>query len=83
MPLEDLESLFEQMSPRYLLYTSVKEILRHIKLYQRLGAAPLLLEAQIVPGTDYRTVTVITSYSIHYTKLYDLISKPGRKFLRL
>jgi len=58
MPLEDLESLFEQMSPRYLLYTPVKEILRHIELYQRLGAAPLMLEAQIVPGTDYRTVTV-------------------------
>ena len=58
MPLEDLESLFEQMSPRYLLYTPVKEILRHIELYQRLGAAPLVLEAQIVSGTDYRTVTV-------------------------
>ena len=58
MPLEDLESLFEQMSPRYLLYTPVKDIIRHIELYQRLGASPLVLEALIVPGTDYRTVTV-------------------------
>ena len=58
MVQEDLESLFEQMSPRYLLYTPVKEILRHIELYQRLGASPLVLEAQIVPGTDYRTVSV-------------------------
>ncbi|MCG6980575.1 MAG: [protein-PII] uridylyltransferase [Deltaproteobacteria bacterium] len=58
IPLEDLESLFEQMSPRYLLYTPVKEVLRHIELYQRLGTSPLVLEAQILPGTDYRTVTV-------------------------
>jgi [protein-PII] uridylyltransferase len=58
MPLEDLESLFEQMSPRYLLYTPVQDILRHIELYQRLGASPLVLEAQILPGTDYRTVTI-------------------------
>ena len=58
IPREDLKSLFEQMSPRYLLYTPVKEILRHIELYQRLGASPAVLEAQIVPGTDYRTVTV-------------------------
>ena len=58
MVQEDLESLFEQMSPRYLLYTPVKDILRHIELYQRLGASPLVLEAQIVPGTDYRTVSV-------------------------
>lgn len=58
IPLEDLESLFEQMSPRYLLYTPVQDILRHIELYQRLGASPLVLEAQILPGTDYRTVTV-------------------------
>ncbi|MEJ2429010.1 MAG: [protein-PII] uridylyltransferase [Deltaproteobacteria bacterium] len=57
-PLEDLESLFEQMSPRYLLYTPVKDILRHIELYQRLGSAPVVLETQIPPGTEYRTVTV-------------------------
>jgi [protein-PII] uridylyltransferase len=58
IPVEELESLFEQMSPRYLLYTPAKEILRHIELYQRLGTSPLVLEAQILPGTDYRTVTV-------------------------
>ena len=58
IPLEDLESLFEQMSPRYLLYTPVKDILRHIELYQRLASAPVVLETQILPRTDYRTVTV-------------------------
>ncbi len=58
MPQKDLELLFDQLSPRYLLYTPVKDILRHIELYQRLGKSPLVLEAQTVPRTDYRTVSV-------------------------
>jgi [protein-PII] uridylyltransferase len=58
MPQKDLELLFDQLSPRYLLYTPVKDILRHIELYQRLGKSPLVLEARNVPGTDYRTVSV-------------------------
>ena len=58
MPQGDLQLLFDQMSPRYLLYTPAKDILRHIELYQRLGKAPFVLEAQTLPGTNYRTVTV-------------------------
>ena len=58
MPQEDLELLFDQMSPHYLLYTPAKDILRHIELYQRLGKAPFVLEAQTLPGTNYRTVAV-------------------------
>ena len=58
MPQEELELLFDQMSPRYLLYTPAKDILRHIELYQRLGKAPFVLEAQTLPGTNYRTVAV-------------------------
>jgi [protein-PII] uridylyltransferase len=58
MSQEEIEWLFEQMSPRYLLDTPVKDILRHIELYQRLGKSPLVLQAQTVPGTDYRTVSV-------------------------
>jgi [protein-PII] uridylyltransferase len=58
MPQEDLELLFDQLSPRYLLYTPAKDILRHIELYQRLGKAPFVLEAQTLPGTNYRTVAV-------------------------
>jgi [protein-PII] uridylyltransferase len=58
MPQEDLELLFDQLSPRYLLYTPAKDILRHIELYQSLGKAPFVLEAQTLPGTNYRTVTV-------------------------
>ena len=58
MHQEDLELLFDQMSPRYLLYTPAKDILRHIELYQRLGKAPFVLEARTLPGTNYRTVAV-------------------------
>ena len=36
MEEQDLEALFEVMSPRYLLETSVKLILNHIRLYQAL-----------------------------------------------
>ncbi len=58
MPQGDLQLLFDQMSPRYLLYTPAKDILRHTELYQRLGKAPFVLEAQTLPGTNYRTVAV-------------------------
>jgi [protein-PII] uridylyltransferase len=53
-----VETLFDQMSPRYLLYTASKDILRHIDLYQRLGHAPFVLEFQSIPGTNYRTVII-------------------------
>lgn len=55
---EDLEAVFDQMSPRYLLYTPPEEILRHIRLYRKLGDRPFVLEHQALPDTDYRTVTV-------------------------
>jgi [protein-PII] uridylyltransferase len=58
MPTEALETLFNQMSPRYLLYTSSKEILRHIDLYQKLGDEPFVLEVQAIPGTNYRTAII-------------------------
>ncbi|MBW1741674.1 MAG: [protein-PII] uridylyltransferase [Deltaproteobacteria bacterium] len=58
LPRKTLEVLFDQMSPRYLLYTPSQDILRHIELYQRLGQEPFLLEAQASPGTNYRTATI-------------------------
>ena len=59
MPREQLEVLFDNMSPRYLLYTPSGDILRHIQLYQTLGDAPFVLD----PGTNtqegyFRTITV-------------------------
>ncbi|MBW1677748.1 MAG: [protein-PII] uridylyltransferase [Deltaproteobacteria bacterium] len=58
IPGKALETLFDQMSPRYLLYTPPEEILRHVALYQRLGQEPFVLEAQTNPGTNYRTATI-------------------------
>jgi [protein-PII] uridylyltransferase len=57
---EALETLFDQMSPRYLLYTPSKDILQHIELYQRLSDEPLVLEVQADPhaGSNYRTATI-------------------------
>ncbi len=53
-----LQTLFENMSPRYLLYTPSEEIARHVGLYQRLGPAPFVLDVQRAPQKNYRTVTV-------------------------
>ena len=59
MPGETLETLFDHMSPRYLLYTPSKDILRHIELYQKLGQEePFVLETEANPGANYRTATI-------------------------
>ena len=52
------EAIFDQMSPRYLLYTPSEEILRHIELYRKLGDRPFVLEYQSLTDANYRTVTV-------------------------
>ena len=57
-PRKAVETVFDQMSPRYLLYTSAKDILRHMELYRELGEEPCVLEAQVKPRSKYRTVTV-------------------------
>jgi len=53
-----LQTLFEHMSPRYLLYTPSEEIVRHAELYQRLDPAPCVLDVQNDPQKDYRTATI-------------------------
>ncbi|HVO84566.1 MAG TPA: [protein-PII] uridylyltransferase [Syntrophobacteria bacterium] len=55
---DELGTLFEQMSLRYLHSTSVKEILRHIELYRRLGDGDGLVETHAHRGSRYRSVTV-------------------------
>jgi [protein-PII] uridylyltransferase len=55
---EAMEALMDQMSPRYLLYTPAKDILRHVRLYRDLGNESFVLEAKANPGTNYRTATV-------------------------
>jgi len=58
MPESTLQTLFEQMSTRYLLHTTSEEMVRHVGLYQRLGPAPFVLDVQRGPQENYRTVTV-------------------------
>jgi len=57
IPEQELDALFETMSPRYLLYTSAREILRHVALYQRLGNQPCVLDHRKTKP-DLRTATV-------------------------
>jgi len=58
MPREALEALFDNMSPRYLLYTPSEDILRHMELYHRLGQDPVVLEVETSQGENYRTATI-------------------------
>jgi [protein-PII] uridylyltransferase len=58
LPRDELGTLFEQMSLRYLHSTSVKEIVRHIELYRRLGEGDSVLETHPHRGSKYRSVTV-------------------------
>ncbi len=55
---KDLEALFNVMSPRYLLYTSAQYILKHIKLYNRLGSADFVWNVAKTHDSNTRTVTV-------------------------
>ena len=57
IPAADLNSLFEKMSPRYLLHTAPADILRHIGLFPQLERLPFVIDAQ-KGEADYRTLTV-------------------------
>jgi [protein-PII] uridylyltransferase len=58
MPREKLEALFENMSPRYLLYTPSRDMVRHVELYQMLGEAPFVIDPGMSSGDYFRTLTV-------------------------
>jgi len=58
MSEEELHELFEQMSPRYLLNTSGREIRRHVALYEKRGDAPFAVEVNKPKRGNYRIVTV-------------------------
>lgn len=57
-PKQELETLFNFMSPRYLLYTPVEDILEHIKLYQNIGADDFIWKVVQTPDSNTRTVTI-------------------------
>ena len=57
-PKQELETLFNFMSPRYLLYTSAEDMLEHIKLYQNIGADDFVWRVVQTPDSNSRTVTI-------------------------
>lgn len=58
LPEGELSKLFEQMSPRYLLFTPVEHILYHIDLFRRLGTKPFVMDIRKEENSRVRTVTV-------------------------
>ena len=55
---QNLETLFNFMSPRYLLYMPAGHILEHIKLYNDLGTGDFVWKVIPTAGSNTRTVTV-------------------------
>ncbi len=58
IPGEELARLFEQMSPRYLLFTPVEQILYHIDLFRKLESRPFVMDVRKEENSRVRTVTV-------------------------
>jgi [protein-PII] uridylyltransferase len=52
-----MESLFEVMSPRYLVYTQVQDIMEHSKMFRRLGKD--LFNWKVLKGKDSSTRSVV------------------------
>jgi [protein-PII] uridylyltransferase len=55
---EAIKSLLAQMTPRYLLYMDVADILRHSKLYRSLGDRSFTWEVKPDDSQHIRTVTI-------------------------
>ena len=55
---QKLETLFNFMSPRYLLYMQAEDILEHIRLYNTLGTEDFVWNVTPTPDSKTRTVTV-------------------------
>ncbi|WP_083455713.1 [protein-PII] uridylyltransferase [Desulfosarcina cetonica] len=58
MPAERLERLLNFMSPRYMLYTAVEDIPRHLRLFSELGERPFVWHIDKSTESDTRTVTI-------------------------
>lgn len=56
----DVESVFDAMSPRYVLNTPVKDILAHISLFSRFSGRPYVMDVARDPEINSRTVTICT-----------------------
>jgi [protein-PII] uridylyltransferase len=54
----NMETLFNFMSPRYLLYMQTEDILEHIRLFNTLGDDDFVWNVTPTPDSNTRTVTV-------------------------
>jgi [protein-PII] uridylyltransferase len=50
--------IFEQMSPRYVLYTQADDILNHLRLFNRLGEKRFVMDVAHDAELNSRTVTI-------------------------
>ena len=53
-----MKKIFKFMSPRYFLYTSAHDIIRHIHLYRSMKDAPAAWEVTKSPESNTRVVTI-------------------------
>ncbi len=58
MAPDQLDRLLSFMSPRYMLYTPVGNIPKHLQLYAGIGDRPFVWHVERSPGADTRTVTI-------------------------
>ncbi len=58
VPAVDMETLFASMSPRYLLYTPVELVTKHVALYQRLNDQAFVWDIEKGQDSETRTVTI-------------------------
>ena len=54
----EIGDLFASMSPRYRLYIPVRDMLEHIALYRKLGAANFIWNIKQTNGANTRSVTI-------------------------
>ncbi len=54
----DVGRIFDEMSPRYVLYMEVEDIISHIRLYNRLSEKPFELDIAHDAELNSRTVTI-------------------------
>ncbi|MFO7554863.1 MAG: [protein-PII] uridylyltransferase [Desulfobacterales bacterium] len=55
---DDMETLFNVMSPRYLLYMPSAGIMEHIELYKNIGTADFVWKVAKTRDSNTRTVTI-------------------------
>ena len=58
MAPDQLDRLLSFMSPRYMLYTPVGNIPKHLQLYAGIGDRPFVWHVERSTGADTRTVTI-------------------------